>query len=410
MTEDSESDRAALAGIRVVDLSQFEAGPSCTQALAWLGAEIIKVEQPGRGEQGRRASADLPNADSYYFMILNSNKRSVTANLKSEKGLELVRGLIRKADVFIENFTPGVIERLGLSYDAVRELNPAIIYAQIMGFPPDGRFGRYRAFDMIAQAMGGAISVTGERDGRPLKPGVTLGDTGTGLHCAIGIVAALYQRRLTGRGQRIEVTMQESTLNFARMAFAAHAYSGAPARRQGNQSLMGTTAPSELYPCKGGGSNDYCFIYTSRADNRQWESLLRVIGKAESVGDPRFATPELRNTHVAYIDFIISEWTRQYGKFEVMRLLGEAGVPAGAVLDTGELLADEDLVRRGSIAKVDHPVRGEFKLPGWPVRMSASHVVVEPSPLLGADNASIYGSLLGLSEAELRKLQAEQAI
>ena len=223
---------AALDGIRVVDLTQFEAGTSCTETLAWLGAEVIKVEPPGKGEQGRYAHAG--SGDSPYFMLLNANKRSVTCNLKSEDGKKLLSKLIAEADVFVENFAPGVIERLGFSYDVVRGINPRMIYAQIKGFAPDGPFAKYLAFDPIAQAAGGGLSITGETDGRPLKPGLNVGDSGAGLHAVIGIVSALYQRQATGEGQRIEVSMQDAVINFGRIAYAAQAMFGKPAPRAGN--------------------------------------------------------------------------------------------------------------------------------------------------------------------------------
>ena len=400
----------SLAGVRVVDLTQFEAGTSCTQTLAWLGAEVIKVEEPGKGEQGRNASSDRPDADSYYFMLLNANKQSVTANLKSEKGRELLRGLIAKADVFVENFAPGVIERLGFGYEVAREINPRIIYAQIKGFAPDGPYGKFLAFDMIAQATGGAMSITGEPDGRPLKPGLTIGDTGTGLHCAIGILAALYQRQFTGIGQHIEVAMQEAVINYARISYASQALWGKPAPRVGNQSILGTNSPSESYPCKGGGANDYCYIYTSRANPQHWDRLLQLIGKPELIGDPRFDTAQARFTHRAEIDELVGAWTRNHDKRTVMKTLGEAGVPAGAVFDTGELSSDPHLRKRGAFVTVKHPVRGDFLMPGWPVHMSASQVEITASPLLGADNHRVYRDLLGLGSAEVDTLKAEKAI
>src|SRR4051812_20185317 len=276
----------ALAGVRVIDLTQFEAGPSCTETLAWLGADVIKVE-PLEGEQSRGASTDKRGVDSPYFMLMNANKRGITLNLKHEKGKALLTELIRKGDVFVENFGPGTIERMGFGYDAVKAINPRIVYAQIKGFAPDGPYANYLSFDMIAQATGGAMSVTGEADGVPLRSGATVGDSGSGFHCAIGILAALLQRHTTGRGQRIEVVMQEVVTNFCRISYAAEALGGKPALRNGNQSVLGSTSPSEAYPCKGGGPNDYCFIYSSRATNRHFQRLLDFMGRPELKDDER---------------------------------------------------------------------------------------------------------------------------
>jgi len=255
----------------VVDLTQFEAGTSCTETLAWLGADVIKVEEPKRGDQGRAASSELPDVDSFYFLLLNANKRSVTCNLKDHRGRELLCKLIEMADVFVENYAPGVIERLGFGYEDVRKINPRIVYAQIKGFSEGSPYESFLAFDMIAQAVGGVMSTTGEADGRPLKPGPTIGDTGTGLHTAIGILAALYQREQTGCGQRINVAMQEAVINFGRIAYASQLLWNKPAPRVGNQSVLGTNAPSEAYARKGGGPNDYCYIYTTRACNHHWQ-------------------------------------------------------------------------------------------------------------------------------------------
>ena len=402
--------RGALHGVRVVDLTQFEAGTSLTQTLAWLGAEVIKVEEPTKGEQGRGASTDKKGVDSHYFMLLNANKRSVTANLKTDKGRALLRGLIEKADVFAENFAPGVIERLGFGYDVIREINPRIIYAQVKGFGQDGPYKNFLAFDMIAQATGGSISITGEPDGRPLKPGPTIGDTGTGLHGAIGVLAALYQRQLTGEGQRIQLAMQECVINYSRISYAAQALWGIAAPRTGNQSIMGTNSPSETYKCKGDGPNDYCYIYTSRANPQHWERLLKIMGREDLIGDPRFDSPQERFKNRHLVDEMIAEWTIHHDKMEVMQRLGEQGIPAGAIMDTMELSNDPDLNRREIFVTVKHPVRGDFKMPGWPVKMSGSKVPITAAPLLGADSDAVYGELLGLSAQELAALREEKII
>lgn len=404
------ADSPALAGVRVIDLTQFEAGTSCTETLAWLGADVIKVEVPGRGEQGRYATTDKEGVDSFYFMLLNANKRSVTLDLKHPSGQRIFERLLTDADVFIENFGPGVIERLGFDYDRVREINPRIIYAQIKGFAPDGPYADYLAFDMIAQAAGGAMSLTGEAGAPPLKPGPTIGDTGTGLHMAIGILAALYQRQSTGVGQRLEVAMQEAVINYCRISFALSLLTGRPAERAGNRSQLGATAPSGVYPCRPGGANDYVFVYTSRANDRQWERLLDVIGQAELKGDPRFADPRNRAAHAEVIDPLIADWTSRRTKKEAMEQLGRAGVPAGAVLDTVELTEDEHLNRRKTIATIDHPVRGRLRIPGWPLKMERSEVEVVASPLLGQHNQDVYGGLLGMQVEEIEQLEHEGVI
>jgi formyl-CoA transferase len=402
--------QTALAGVKVLDLSQFEAGTSATEALAWLGADVIKVENPQGGEQGRYSSTDMPGADSHYFLLLNANKRSITCNLKSERGKALLRAMIPQADVFIENFAPGVIERLGFGYDEVRALNPRIVYATIKGFAPGSRFEKFLSFDMIAQATGGVMSITGEPDGRPIKPGTTIGDTGTGLHCAIGILAALYQCRQTCEGQLVQVAMQDAMTNYCRIAYATQARLNAPCPRTGNQVVLGTTAPSDAYRCKGDGANDYVYIYSTRAGNAQWERLLKVIGREDLLDDPRFATPQARADHVGEVDAIVQAWCRDKSKYQVMETLGRAGVPAGAVMDTMELSEDPSMREREIFVTVDHPVRGAFTMPGWPVKMSRSHVSVQAAPLLGADNEAVYGAWLGCTREQLADLKEEGVI
>ena len=386
---------AALSGIRVVDLSQFEAGPSATQALAWMGADVIKVEPPGRGEQGRRAFRPGGGPDSHYFMMFNSNKRSIGLNVRTKAGREILGELVDTADVLIENFAPGTIERLGFGYDDLRERNPRLVYVQIKGFGTGSPYERFLSFDTIGQAVGGNMSITGEPDGPPLSAGATIGDSGTGLHAALGILAALIQRERTGVGQRIEVAMQDAVIGLTRVAYGWQLDSGGPVARTGSTPRP---ALSGTYECAGGGPNDYCYIFAARGDDEEWRRVLRVIDQEDLMDDPRFATPKARVEHLPAMRAILSEWTRSRDKHEVMRMLGSAAVPAGAVFDTLELSTDPYLRERGMFATVEHPQRGTVPVPGWPVRMSASHVPLRRSPLLGEHSVEILEEL-GITDA-----------
>lgn len=407
------ADRAAqnyLDGVRVLDLTQFEAGPSCTEALAWLGAEVVKVENPQGGDPGRSSFRGQPGQDSWYFLLFNANKKSLAIDLKSPKGLALVKDLARRADVFVENFAPGAMERLGLGYEAVKALNPAIIYAQVKGFGTGSPFERGLAFDMIAQAAGGLMSITGEPDGPPIKPGTTLGDTGTGMLLAISILGALYRRKTTGEGERLEIAMQDAMLQYIRVAFAATATTGQAAQRNGSKLLSGKTAPSGVYPCKPGGPNDYVYVYVSRANPAHWRRLLEVIGRADLIGDPRYDTVAARAEREEEVDALVAAWTRQHTKHEAMRLISTVGVPAGAVLDTMELHNDPDFERRGIMQVMRHPACGDFKMPAWPVRFGGNTLPVAPAPLLGEHNEAVLGDWLGLGAAELEKLHEDGVI
>jgi formyl-CoA transferase len=392
-----------LAGVRVLDLTQFEAGPSCTEALAWLGAEVVKVENPKGGEAGRFLShgSSGQGRDSWYFLLFNANKKSVTVNLKSERGLELVKNVAQRADVMVENFAPGAIERLGLGYEVVRAVNPSIIY---------GPYENNLAFDMIAQATGGVMSITGERDGPPLKPGVTLGDTGTGMLLAISILAALYRRRGTGQGERIEIAMQDAMLQYVRVALSTQATYGVAAQRNGAKVVLGFAVPSGIYPCKPGGLNDYVYVYTSRTNPAHWRRLLEVIGREDLIGDPRFDTGVARQEHEPEIDDMIAAWTRLRDKREAMRVLGGAGVPAGAVFDTMELIEEADFERRGIIQTMEHPTAGPFKMPGWPVRFGGRTPKVKSAPLLGQHTNEVLGEWLGLDADQIEQLRKDNII
>src|SRR5271166_4548924 len=397
-----------LAGVRVLDLTQFEAGPSCTETLAWLGAEVVKVENPKSGDPGRGIGA-TDGDNSWYFLQFNANKKSVTVNLKSPRGLDQVKQMARKADVFVENFAPGAIERLGLGPDVIRTINPAIIYAQVKGFGEGSPYENNLAFDMIAQACGGTMAITGERDGRPCKPGPTLGDTGTGMLLAIGILGALYQRHTTGKGRRLQIAMQDAQLQYTRGSFVQHARSGQPAMRNGAKPLAGGMAPSGIYPCKPGGPNDYVYVFTSHANPEHWRRLLRVIGHEDLTDDPRFATREARGQHEAEIDRMISDWTRRHDKHEAMRLIGAAGVPAGAVLDTGDLLAEPSFVERGIIQTMQHP-KGQLRMPTFPVRFDGAPAPVKPAPLLGEHTTEVFGEWLGMRAADIERLRSDGVV
>jgi formyl-CoA transferase len=394
-----------LEGVRIVDFTQFEAGPSCTEALAWLGAEVVKIENPKTGDPGRRLQPGRPDNDPWYFHQFNANKKSVTLNLKSPRGLEIAKEMLKKADVTVENMAPGTIERLGLGYDVVKELNPGIVYCQVKGFGEGSPYEKNLAFDMIAQAAGGPISVTGDGDRPPVKPGPSFGDTGTGMLMAISILAALHQRHRTGIGRRLQVAMQDAMVHYMRVPFSRTQLSGQAQIRGGSSRSSAMLAPSALYPCKPGGPNDYVYVFTSRANPEHWTRLLKAIDREDLIGDTRYDTGPARGERAADVDEIIATWTRQHTKEEAMKIIGGAGVPAGAVFDTLELLNDPSLAERGIMQKIEHPTTGKLTVPAWPVRFDGDPPRVKPSPLLGQHNAEVLGGWLGIGTAEVEALR-----
>jgi crotonobetainyl-CoA:carnitine CoA-transferase CaiB-like acyl-CoA transferase len=400
-----------LKDIRVVDFSQFEAGPSCTEALAWLGAEVVKIENLRTGDPGRRLQPGKPDNDPWYFHQFNANKKSVTLNLKTGRGLEIVRALLKKADVTIENMAPGTIERLGLGYDEVKKINPGIIYCQVKGFGAGSPHEKNLAFDMIAQAAGGIISVTGDADRAPVKPGTSFGDTGTGMLMAISILGALHKRSRTGTGCLLQVAMQDAMLHYMRVPFSRTQLSGKAVMRDGtSRSTPGGLTPNALYPCRPGGLNDYVYVFCSRANPEHWQRLLKVIGREELSGDERYDTQAARSQRGAEVDEIIAAWTRQHTKEEAMQLFGAAGVPAGAVFDTLELLNDPSFEERGIMQTFDHPATGRVRMPSWPVRFDGTPPRVRPSPLLGEHVEDVLGSWLGLDAKEVVGLREEGVV
>jgi len=395
----------ALEGIRVLDLTQYEAGPSCTETLAWLGAEVIKIEPPG-GEAARRGFSERPDVDSVFFCLLNANKKGVTLNLKSERGRRMFEEMAKTADVVVENLGPGSMERLGLGHEALARINPRIITASVKGFGSEGPYAGYKSFEMIAQAMGGVMSLTGAPDGPPVRIEAGLGDTGAGLHAAIGILAAVIQRQVTGVGQRVEVAQQDVVVSLTRIHFRDHHLGVRPIPRRGNRSP--NAAPSNLYRCRPFGPNDYVFVHVANID--MWKALARAIGQPELADDPRLADHRDRLSRVDELDALVEGWTEKRTKHEVMETLAGAGIPCGAVLDSAEVLSNEHLRGRGMVVDVEHPVRGRMAMPGSPIRLSASPTEVVHAPLLGEHNAEVYGTLLGCGEAELDGLRRDGVI
>lgn len=385
----------ALDGMRILDMTQYEAGTSCTQMLAWLGAEVVKVEPP-RGDPGR-VSFSRAGEDSQYFFNYNSNKRSIVLDLTTERGRGLLLDLVPHFDVFVENYGPGVVEKLDIGYNVLSALHPSIIYARIKGYGLSGPYAGYKCFDPLAQAAAGALSVTGEPDGPPVKPGPTVADTGTGMQAALGITAAWAQKLRTGEGQLIEVSMQEAMTMFMRTTGVLD-WAQRPARRRGHRG----GAPTGMYPCAPGGDNDYVYMLISTS--RMWDQLCVAIGRDDLLVDARFQTAPLRHQHAAELDAEIAAWTRQHTKWEAMHILCEAGVAASAIFDTMDVFNDPHLNARGFIEQVEHPVEGTITLMQSPIRMAASHVPLQPAPLLGADTDDVLRDVLRLDADELAEL------
>jgi formyl-CoA transferase len=394
----------ALEGIRVIDFTHDQAGPSCTQMLAWLGADVIKIERPPYGDRARRLwNADNPNVDSYFFLLLNSGKRSTVLNLKTVEGKEIARRLVKEADVVAENLGPGVMERLGLGYEAVKELNPRAVYASVKGFGSYGPYSGFKCFEPVAQATSGAMSVTGEADGPPLVNGANIGDSGTGMHLAIAILAALVQRGRTGRGQLVEVAMQEAVLNLTRVKFTGTLATGKPLGRTGNKSATG--GYSDLIRCAGEGSNDGVYLIIPPDNPEMFAAVTEVIGRPDLLTDDRFNKPPARARNAAALTEIIEDWTRQRAKREVMQAFAGKGIPCGAVLDTAEVLADPHLRERGTVFDLEHKTRGKYSMIGCPVRLSDSPFETSAAPLMGEHTEDVLISIAGYTAEEVRQLR-----
>ena len=395
----------ALTGIRVIDMTHNQAGPACAQILGFLGADVIKLEEPKGGDVARTNMRDIEDSDSLFFLILNANKRSLTLNLKTDEGKALFKKIIAESDVLLENFGPGALDRLGLGYDVLKEINPRLIYSTIKGFGTYGPYSDFKSFEPIAQAMGGAMCVTGTADGPPTFNFPAIGDSGTGMHMAIGILAALQQRHTTGKGQHVEVSMQDAVVNLIRVSLRDHQRYGHPPTRSGNQ--LGRTVPGTTFPCAPGGPNDYVYIF---CQPQMWQSFVSVIGQSSLLDDPRFATPEARWENKAAMEDIVTAWTMARSKHEVMKLMGDAGVPCGACLDTGEVLADPHLREREMVLDIDYPTRGVYQTVGSPIKLSDSPVTVTRPPLLGEHTEALLGELCGVSADDAKMLKAKGVV
>ncbi|MEE8336897.1 MAG: CoA transferase [Dehalococcoidia bacterium] len=391
----------ALDGMRILDMTQYEAGTSSTQMLAWLGADVVKVESP-YGDPGRRAFSRGTD-DSQYFLNYNSNKRSIVLDLKTERGRQLLLDLVPKFDVFVENYGPGVIESLDIGYEVLSAINPRLIYTRIKGFGLDGPYSGYKVFDPLAQAAAWAISVTGDPDGPPVKPGPTIADTGTGMQTALAITAAWAQLQRTGEGQLIELSMQEVMTMFMRTVSVV-GWAERPAERRGNRG----GAPTGMYPCAPGGKNDYIYIHV--ATTRLWDQLCTAMDRDDLLLDPRFESGRLRMQNADVLRAEITQWTMQHTKHESMKILGEAGCAVSAVFDTMDVFNDPHLKARGFIEQVEHPVEGTITLMQSPIRMSASKVALRPAPTLGGDTDQLLSDELGLSSEEIDRLHEEQVV
>ena len=390
----------ALDGIRIIDMTHNQAGPACAQILAFLGADVIKLEEPKGGDVARTVHADKKDSDSLFFLLFNANKRSLALNLKTEDGKRLFRQVVAKSDVLLENFGPGALDRLGLGYEALKEINPRLVYATIKGFGTYGPHAHFKSYEPVAQAMGGAMSVTGFPENPPTLVLPAIGDSGTGMHMAIGILAALQQRHTTGKGQHVEVSMQDAVVNIIRVSLRDHQRAGRPMPRSGNQ--LGHTVPGTTYACSPGGPNDYVIVL---AQPQMWPALCKTIGRPELTEDARFKAAESRWERRAELNAIVEEWTRQRTKHEVMRLLGDAGVPCGACQDTGEVLADPHLKAREMIVDIDYPTRGTYQTVGCPIKLSDSPAEITRPPLLGEHSDQVLTELCGLSSDELRRMR-----
>ena len=412
----------ALEGVRILDFTHVQSGPTCTQLLAWFGADVIKVERAGAGDVTREQLRDVPDADSLYFTMLNHNKRSITLDTKSFAGKEVLEKLVRHCDVLVENFAPGALDRMGFTWERIHQLNPRMIVASVKGFGP-GPYEECKVYENVAQCAGGAASTTGFDDGPPLVTGAQIGDSGTGLHLALGIVAALYQRQKTGSGQKVLAAMQDGVLNLCRVKLRdqqrlarvgvlqeypqyPHGEFGDSVPRAANAS--GGGQPGSIVKCKGWETDPNAYLYFI-AQAPVWKEICHVIGKDSWIADPDYATANARLPRLKDVFAAIEAWTVTKTKFEAMKLLNEHDIPCGPILSMKELAEEPALRATGTIVEVDHPKRGKYLTVGNPIKLSDSPTVVKRSPLLGEHTDEVLTEL-GYSTQDIEGFRASKVI
>lgn len=412
-----------LDGIKIIDFTHVQAGPSCAQQLAWFGADVIKVERPGTGDATRTSLRDIPDADALYFTMLNSNKRSLTLDTKKKEGKEILAKLIKQADIMIENFAPGALDRMGFTWEHIKELNPRLILASVKGFSEGHFYEDLKVYDNVAQAAGGAATTTGFWDGPPTISGAALGDSNTGMHLAIGILAALQHRHITGEGQKVSVSMQDAVLNLCRVKLRdqqrlertgvleeypqyPHGTFSDTVPRGGNAG--GGGQPGWVLKCKGWEEDPNAYIYFT-IQGTAWEATCRAIGKEEWIDDPAYKTALARQDKIFKIFDYIEEWLKDKTKFEAIEILRKHDIPCGPVLSMKEIAIDESLRKAKTIVEVEHKVRGKYLTVGSPIKMSGATVEITPSPLLGEHTDEVLAEL-GYSDKEISSIKAAEAV
>ncbi len=412
----------ALEGVRILDFTHVQSGPTCTQLLAWFGADVIKVERAGEGDATRAQLRDIAGVDSLYFTMLNHNKRSMTLDTKRPDGKKVLETLIRQCDVLVENFAPGALDRMGFSWERIQELNPRMIVASVKGFGP-GPYEHCKVYENVAQCTGGAAATTGFDDGPPMVSGAQIGDSGSGLHLALGIVTALYQRNSTGRGQKVLTSMQDAVLNLCRVKLRdqqrlerngvmeeypqfADGQFGESVPRAGNAS--GGGQPGWILKCKGWETDPNAYIYFI-AQAQVWPAVCKLIGREEWITHPDYATPRARLPRLMSIFATVEEWSTTLTKFEAMDILNKYDIPCGPILSMKEIAEDPSLRATGTIVEVDHPERGPYLTVGNPIKLSDSPTEVRRSPLLGEHTDELLFEL-GYSPEQIAMLRVERVI